>query len=167
MTDSPRKSPLGVMVIGVFKLVSAGLLLMLGIGIFREIGGDPGAEAEHLVALLKLDPKNQYIHTALHTISGVSHRQLYALSAGTFVYALLYAIEGIGLVLHRKWGEYFTIFMTGSLIPFETFEVLRRRTLLPGVIWALNVLIVVYLIVQLRRSRRLEKEAAVDPTHPA
>ncbi len=152
MTSEPKKSPVGITVIGYFKLISSLMLVGLGIGIFRQIGGDPAAEVGHLVGALKLDPDNKYIHAALSGISGVTTRQLYALSAGTFVYALLYAIEGIGLVLHRRWGEYFTVFITGSLIPFEAYEVIRKLTVLRSVILALNVAIVVYLIVQLKRG---------------
>lgn len=151
-----QKAPLGIRVIGYFKLISSVLLVALGIGIFREIGTDPALETEHLVAALKLDPRNKIIHTAMEAISGVSQRQLFLASAGTFAYALLYAIEGIGLVLHKRWGEYVTIFITGSLIPFEAYEVFRRATALRLGILALNVAIVVYLVLQLRRSHRAE-----------
>jgi len=156
MTSVPRKSPLGIKLIGIFKLISSVLLVGLGIGIFKQVGGDPEAEIEHIVAALKLDPGNKYIHTALEAVSGITIRQLYLISAGTFVYAILYAIEGIGLVLHRKWGEYFTVFITGSLIPFEAYEVLRKLTALRFVLLALNVAIVVYLVIQLKRSRQAE-----------
>ncbi len=157
MKEVRRKSPLGILLIGVFKLISAFLLILLGVGIFREIGSDPALEAEHLIALLKLDPKNHYIHSVMSAVSGVSTRQLYFYSAGTFVYALLYAIEGIGLVFQKRWGEYFTIGMTGSLIPLEFYEVIRRQTFMPCVILLLNVSIVAYLVVQLRRAHALER----------
>ena len=158
MTDGQRKSPIGITLIGIFKLISSLLLVGLGVGIFRQVGGDPEAEIEHIVAALKLDPGNKYIHTALEAVSGITIRQLYLLSAGTFVYAILYAIEGVGLVLHRKWGEYFTVFITGSLIPFEAYEVVRKLTVLRFVLLALNVAIVVYLVIQLRRARQAESD---------
>ena len=159
MTDLKRPSPLGIRLIGIFKIISAGLLVLLGYGIFREIGNDPALEAKILASALKLDPQNEYIHAAIHAVSGVSRRQLFAISAGTFIYAILYAIEGFGLILQKKWGEYFTIFMTGLLIPVEAYEVIRKPTALRLTILALNVGIVVYLIVQLRRTHRLEKAA--------
>ncbi len=158
MINATRRSPLGITVIGYFKLFSAVMLVGLGIGIFRQIGGDPAAEVGRLVGALKLDPDNKYIHTAMSGISGVTTKQLYALSAGTFVYAILYTIEGVGLVLQRRWGEYFTVFMTGSLIPFEAYEVIRKLTVLRSVILALNVAIVLYLIIQLRRGQEGKAE---------
>lgn len=163
-SNPPRKSPLGIKVIGIFKLISSVLLVGLGYGIFRQIGGDPEKQIERIVGALKLDADNRYIHTLMEAISGVSQRQLYLASAGTFVYAILYAIEGTGLVLQRRWGEYVTIFITGSLIPFETWEVIRRLTPIRSFVLALNVGIVVYLVLQLRRSIRLDTEIKVEPT---
>lgn len=155
--------PLGIKVIGTFKLISAVLLVGLGYGIFKQIGTDPAIETGRIVGALKLDPDNKYIHQAMAAISGVSPKQLYALSAGTFLYAILYSIEGIGLLLHKRWGEYFTVFMTGSLIPFEAYEVLRKPTVLRTLILLLNVGIVAYLVLQLRRSRRVERVLAGTP----
>ena len=163
ITELKRPSPLGIRLIGSFKLISAVLLVLLGYGIFREIGNDPAIEAKILASALKLDPQNHYIHSAINAISGVSKGQLYALSAGTFIYAILYAIEGMGLILQKKWGEYFTIFMTGLLIPVEAYEVIREPEPLRVSILALNVAIVAYLIVQLRRTHRLEKAAKGAP----
>ena len=163
MSDTSRKAPLGIKLIGIFKLISSVSLVALGYGIFREIGTDPAIETEHIVAALKLDPGNRFIHTAMEAVSGVSQRQLFLVSAGTFVYAILYAIEGIGLVLHKRWGEYVTIFITGSLIPFEAWEVVRRLTALRFFLLALNVAIVVYLIIQLRRSIRGDDASRAKP----
>jgi len=162
MSSPPRKSPLGIRVIGIFKLVSAILLVGLGYGIFRQVGGDPEKLIEQLVGSLKLDPGNRYIHQVLEAVSGVSQRQLKLASAGTFVYALLYATEGIGLVLQRRWGEYFTVIMTGSLIPLEVWEVVLKVTGLRVFLLALNVAIVAYLVVQLRRGHQDEGAASHD-----
>lgn len=157
------KGPLGVKVIAIFKLLSAALLVALALGIFEEIGTGPAIDTEHLVATLKLDPGNKYVHKAMETVSGVSTKQLYALSAGTFLYAILYAIEGTGLILRKRWAEYFTVFMTGSLIPLEAYEVIRKPNIMKVLVLVLNVSIVVYLIYQLRRAKRAEATLAGIP----
>jgi len=150
---------LGLRIIGGFKLISATALVGLGIGVFRYIGGDPGQEAAHFVAKLKLDPENHYIHSAIEFVSGVKPNQLRAIGFGTFAYALLYAVEGVGLLLRKHWAEYFTVIATGSLIPFEAYEVYRKTTPIRLSVLAVNVAIVAYLIYQIRKPGR-------DPGQP-
>lgn len=164
-TKIPGRLPLGIKVIGVFKLVSAALLIALAIGIFKEIGTDPAIETEHIVSMLKLDPGNKYIHAAMSKVSQVSTKQLYAISAGTFAYAVLYAIEATGLLLRRRWGEYFTVLMTGLFIPFEVYEVFHKPSGLKLLILALNAAIVVYLVAQVVRNRKVDR--GEEPATPA
>ena len=40
-------------------------------------------------------------------------------------YGSLFATEGIGVWLERRWTEYLTIIATGSLVPFELYELIR------------------------------------------
>jgi hypothetical protein len=37
-------------------------------------------------------------------------------------------IEGVGLYLEKGWAEYLTLLITGSFLPWEVFEVIRRLT---------------------------------------
>ena len=152
MSQTAGQNPLGLKLIGGFKFACGLLLIALGIGLFREVHGDPADEVEHLVAALKLDPENYYIHTAIEKVSGISPRQLKAISVGTFLYALLYLVEGTGLLLKKHWAEYFTVFATGLFIPLEIYEVYRKPTLVRIGLLVINVAIVAYLIYQLRRK---------------
>jgi uncharacterized membrane protein (DUF2068 family) len=166
VSQTAGRNPLGLMVIGAFKFASGLLLVALGVGLFRDAHGDPAEEASHLVAALKLDPDNYYIHTAIEKISGISPRQLKAIGVGTFLYALLYLVEGTGLLMRKHWAEYFTVFATGLFIPLEIYEVCRRWTAVRIGLMAINVAIVVYLIYQLRRKRPEEAGPAAGPTPP-
>ena len=77
---------------------------------------------------------------------------------GTFFYALLHTIEGIGLILERDWAGYLVIVATSSLIPFEIYEIARKFTSVRIALFLLNVGIVIYLIVALRRSARPDED---------
>ena len=85
--------------------------------------------------------------------SSVDHRTLASVGVGSFVYAGLLLTEGVGLWLKRRWAEYFTIVMTASFIPLETYELLRRFTPTRLGILALNVVIVGYLVWHVRREQ--------------
>lgn len=58
--------------------------------------------------------------------------------------------KGVAL-LRRRWAEYFTVIVTGSLIPLEVYELLRRVTLARLIFLSVNVVVVWYLIAVLRR----------------
>ena len=158
MNQTVGRNPLGLQLIGAFKFASGLLLVALGVGLFRDAHSDPAKEAEHIVAALKLDPGNHYVHAAIEKISGVGPKQLRAIGVGTFLYALMYLIEGSGLLLRKRWAEYFTVVATGLFIPLEIYEVARRPTPVRLAILAINVAIVAYLIYQLRRKGREDAE---------
>ena len=154
MDKSAKHGYLGFKMIGTLKLVSGAMALAVGIGGFRFLGHDPGPAAERLVTHLGLDPHNRIIHEGLTRITGIDRDHLRALEAGTFFYALLHTIEGIGLILERDWAGYLVIVATSSLIPFEIYEIARRFTLLRIALFLLNVGIVIYLIVALRKEHQ-------------
>jgi uncharacterized membrane protein (DUF2068 family) len=161
MDKSAKPGYLGFKVIGILKLVSGVMALAFGVGVFRFLGHDPGPAAERLVTHLGLDPHNQVIHAVLSRITSIDRDHLRALEAGTFFYALLHTIEGIGLILERDWAGYLVIVATSSLIPFEIYEIARKFTALRIALFLLNVGIVIYLVVALR------KEHKVRADHPA
>jgi len=88
----------------------------------------------------------------LHVLS-VTPKQLEAASVGTFVYAGLLLTEGTGLLLRKRWAEYFTIITTAGLVPLEVYEISRKLTAAKIGVLIINVAIVVYLIVRVRRTR--------------
>lgn len=69
---------------------------------------------------------------------------------GTFLYAGLFAAEGVGLLLRKRWAEYFTIVTTTGLIPLEIFELAGHFTVTKLVVAFVNVLIVWYLVSRVR-----------------
>ena len=60
----------------------------------------------------------------------------------------------MGLLLRRRWAEYFTVIVTGSLIPLEVYELWRRVTPARLMLVGVNVAVVWYLIAVLRRTRQ-------------
>jgi uncharacterized membrane protein (DUF2068 family) len=73
------------------------------------------------------------------------------LSIGSFFYAGLLITEGTGLLLVKRWAEYFSVIVTGSFIPLEVWELFRRFSAAKVLVIILNIAIVVYLLGRLRR----------------
>ena len=155
------KSPMGLRIIAIFKLVSACLLAAAGIGIFRLIDKDLGEVAEHTVRWLHLDPAHHVVTDLMATVAGVTPGKLKLIDAATFFYALLYIIEGIGLLRGAHWAEYLVIVATASLVPFEVMEVMHKPGIARIAILVINLAIVAYLIVTLVQER---KRKALNPT---
>ena len=68
------------------------------------------------------------------------------------MYAGLFLTEGIGLWLAKRWAEWFTAIITGSLIPFELYETLHRPTAIRILVLLLNLAVLAYLIRRIMRK---------------
>ncbi len=99
----------GFKVIGTLKLLSGVLALAVGIGAVRFLDHDPGPKLERAVTHFGLDPHNEVIHRVVSAITGIDRTHLRAIQAGTFFYALLHTIEGVGLLLERDWAGYLVV----------------------------------------------------------
>jgi uncharacterized membrane protein (DUF2068 family) len=139
--------------IGIFKMMKALLLIAVGIGALRFLHRDLAASVLHWADVLRVDPDNRFLHRILVKIFRVTPRQLRELSVGTFIYAALFATEGMGLLLRKSWAEYFVIITTGLLIPLEVYELVRHFTLVKLAVMVVNVLIVLYLVVRVRSRK--------------
>jgi uncharacterized membrane protein (DUF2068 family) len=92
--------------------------------------------------------------------SGLLHSVDRALSArgstldlvGAFLigYGVLQLIEGVGLWLLKRWGEYFAVVATSLFLPLEVYELAEKVTALRIGALLLNVAAVIYLLLSKR-----------------
>lgn len=144
-----------LLAIAVFKLAKSGALIALGVcALLLVRDGDAYTTLRSLVSQLRLDPDNRYVHKAIGKLSGIDSTKLEALSLGTFVYAAVFLIEGVGLALRKRWAEYLTTIVTASFIPFEVYEMAHKPSLVKAAGIALNLAIVAYLTLRLRSEHR-------------
>ncbi len=148
-----RESATVLVLIALFKLVKALALVAVGIGALKYLHKDLAGSVLHWVNMLRVDPDNRLIHPLLAKAFSVTPKQLKELSAGTFFYAALLGIEGIGLLLRKHWAEYFTIITTGALLPLEVYELAKHVTLAKVIVLVINAAIVWYLVVRVRSRR--------------
>lgn len=139
-------------VIAIFKLFKGILLVLLALGAFRLLHKDVAETLEHWTKALRIDPDNRHLAGLLAKASLVDDRKLEELGALTLVYAALFLTEGIGLLMHKRWAEYLTTIATASFIPLEVYELLKHATAMKAALLVVNVAIVIYLIVTLRKN---------------
>jgi len=148
----------GLLIIAAFKLLKGLALLAVGIGAHTLIDKDLVAVLEHWVNVFRVDPNNHYLHTLLERCTDLSPQRLREVSFGTFFYAALLLTEGIGLALGKRWAEYFTIIATSSFIPLEIYEIFHHANITKVVVLLINVAVVWYLVLELRRYKHKELE---------
>ena len=154
MTKAPHAGDSPLWLIGGFKLVKGVALLAVALEAHHLVHKDIADVVARWVAHLHLDLDNRYIDRALSKALSLDDRKLQHISVGTFCYAGLLLTEGVGLLLRRRWAEYFTVIVTGSLIPLEVYELFRRVTPARLILVGVNVAVVWYLIAVLRRPVR-------------
>ena len=149
--QSPRDR--AIIWIAVFRLVKGALLIAVAIGALKLLHHDVADTLTQMVQSLRADPDNRFIHKGLTKLGGLDDRKLEEISVGSFIYAALLLTEGTGLMLRKRWAEYFTVIMTASLLPLELYELLEKFTAVRAIVIVINAAIVVYLVVRLRRHR--------------
>ena len=101
---------------------------------------------------LRIDPGGHFVNLALEKAARMSPARVKKLGLGSFLYAGLFLAEGTGLWLRKRWGEWLTVIITGSLVPVEIYEIWRHFSYVKVAVLAINVAVVVYLIYHMRRT---------------
>ncbi|MEO9222832.1 MAG: DUF2127 domain-containing protein [Mycobacteriaceae bacterium] len=65
-------------------------------------------------------------------------------------YAVLELVEGVGLWLLKRWGEYFAVIATAIFLPLEVYDMTRGITATRLAAFVINVAAVLYLLVSKR-----------------
>ena len=73
-------------------------------------------------------------------------RTLTYLAIGLAAYALIELVESIGLWLGKRWGEYFAMVATSIFLPYEIYDLTVKVTWLRVAAFAINLLLVIYLV---------------------
>jgi len=153
MPPSPRiPRDRWLLLIGVVKVIKSASLLVLALLVLVLSRRDVAVELHHWAFVLGIDPGSHLLHVAIDRITPFDATKLRLIAAGLGLYAVLFSIEGAGLLLRKRWGEYVTIAITGSFIPLEVYETLRHPHVVRALTIVLNVAAVAYLVHRIRAS---------------
>jgi len=150
-----RENRSGIIVaIGAFKLVKAVILIAAGLGALKLIQGGPSEMADRILEAIPVAPGARFLERAVAKLGMMNEKQLAGIAFGTFAYAAVFLVEGVGLLMRKTWAEWLTVIVTASFIPLEVVHI-ARHTSAGGIAGlALNVAIVGYLLVRRLRARR-------------
>jgi uncharacterized membrane protein (DUF2068 family) len=80
----------------------------------------------------------------------LNSRDLTWLAIGITAYAVIEVIEGTGLWLLKRWGEYFAMVATSIFLPYEVYDLTSKVTVLRVVAFVINLALVLYLVLTKR-----------------
>ncbi|MBV8519231.1 MAG: DUF2127 domain-containing protein [Acidobacteria bacterium] len=140
--------------IALFRFAKALLLIAAGVGALRLLHQSAAETLEHWADALTIAPAHELARKFTGMVLSMPASRKEIVAAAAFAYAALFTTEGIGLWLEKLWAEYLTIIATSSFIPFEIYEIVKEVTALRIAMLVVNVAIVVYLIVQVKRHHR-------------
>jgi uncharacterized membrane protein (DUF2068 family) len=161
---TPRKID-GLRLIALLKFGKALLLIATSYGVHKLLNAELVERLYTWSADLSDDRfERKLLMRALAWVETLGAKKMQIFLAVTIAYTAVVLAEGTGLWLRRPWAEWLTVIATGSLVPFELWELITRppeRRLAIGITLALNVLIVWYL------ARLLRAKLASPPPDPS
>ena len=146
---TPHKN--GVAFIAGFKLVKGFLLLLVGLGLLKLVHAEIATLFSLLIEALHLHADSRILHALVLKVDALQPHTVLVMGVISLGYAGLLLIEGVGLWLEVSWAAYLTVISTSLLLPFELYEVLQQVSAFRIGALLLNLVIVVYLISQLKQ----------------
>jgi uncharacterized membrane protein (DUF2068 family) len=145
--------------LAVERWVRGAILLLLAAAVF-ELKSTQASIKEYVDRDLKaLKPFFDQIHfnvsdsATIHAIEKVLNAKsstLNLIAFGILIYALLQIVEGVGLWVLKRWGEYVAVVGTTLFIPLEVYELTEKISWLKIGALLVNVVAVLYLVLSKR-----------------
>ena len=149
---TPRTHHTGLAVIALFKVVKGLLLLFLGLGLLKLVHAEIATLFSLLIEALHLNADSRLIHALVLKVDTLQPHRVLLAALVSLSYAAMLLVEGVGLWLELTWAAYLTVVSTSLLLPFELYEIINHVSLLRVGVLLLNMVIVLYLINQLKRD---------------
>jgi uncharacterized membrane protein (DUF2068 family) len=165
----PLRDKIVLRLIAIDKAIRFVLLSALAVAVFLVAENEPDLRDRFYAILGALQggaggPTHESNGGFVHSIDdllSLGPGRLHLIGALLAAYALLQAVEAVGLWLGRRWAEYLTLIATSALLPLEVYELTRGITPLKVVALVVNIAIVVYLLFA-KRLFGLRGGAAAD-----
>ena len=135
------------------RFIRGVLLVLLAYGVYRFDGAKDSLQrvlerylpllkpvADRLGVDLQTTGPVKLIEKALHT----QHSTLLLVAVGVLLYGVLELVEGIGLWLLKRWGEYVAVVGTSVFLPLEIYELLDKVNWVRVGALIVNLFLVVY-----------------------
>src|SRR4029077_11678643 len=146
-----RSHHTGLAVIAVFKVVKGLLLLLLGLGLLKLVHAEIATLFSLLIEALHLNADSRFIHELVLKVDALQPHSVLLAGLVRLCYAEMLFVGGVGRWAEMAWGASLTVVSTSLLLPFELYEVIERVSMLRVGVLLVNLIIVLYLVSQLKQ----------------
>ncbi len=145
----------GLEAIAVLETIKGLAVLAAGFGLLALVHRDLPEIAEHLIHHMHMNPEGHLSNIFLRAAERTSDARLRAMAGGAFAYSVVRFVEGYGLWNARVWAEWFAILSGALYLPWEIYEIVIHPGPLRWLVFAANIVILLYLIYARVRAIRL------------
>jgi uncharacterized membrane protein (DUF2068 family) len=147
-----------LLLIAIYKFLHALFFIGIGIGAHRLLHKDIADQVDLFARHLRFNPESRLVNFLLEKASLINDPVLRRIGFFAYCYAAVTLVEGVGLYLEKAWGEFLTLAITASFLPWELFEIFRHITWIRVGLFAINILVFVYLLkIVVDRARHRAK----------
>jgi uncharacterized membrane protein (DUF2068 family) len=129
------------------------VLLAIGVFVFRNRRDSLHQSFNQDLPLLRpladqigWDIDNSKVVQSVDKAFSLSPTTLVWIAVGLLAYAAIQFVEGTGLWLMKRWGEYFAVVATSVFLPVEIYEITERVTALRVALLLVNIAAVAWLV---------------------
>lgn len=160
----------GVIAFGVWRVANSQLSVAHGFS--RDI-----PLLRTLYSQMGLNIKHSHLIGLFQRALELNPTKLKLIAAGVAAFAVVELIEGVGLWLAKRWGEYFAAAVTSLGLPYEIYDLSLKFTWFRVALFVINIGLVLYLVLAKRLfgvrggkkayEARLRRESVLDEASKA
>jgi uncharacterized membrane protein (DUF2068 family) len=131
----------------IFLLVAAGVLKVSGSREQLQHALDQDIPLlKPLANQIGWDPESSKLVRHIANAFALSTSTLQWIAVALAGYGLIELIEGVGLWLMKRWGEYFAVIATSVFLPLEIYELTEKITAMRLIALLVNIVAVIWLL---------------------
>ena len=152
----------GLRGVAVFEACKGLIALVAGIWLFTMRHKDMSLIAERLLRSLHIAPHRHISQKVMGAAGKLDTHTIWIIFSGILAYVIVRFVEAIGLWMEQEWAEWFALLSGCLYLPWELYALTHHATALKWGIFAVNMVIVLYLAWLLHDSykRRKRQQAA-------
>jgi uncharacterized membrane protein (DUF2068 family) len=149
----------GVRTVATVEFTKGIIVVLAGLGAFSIRHKDIWGVAESFLEFFHVNPNHRYVGFFIDLVFRISDVRLWIIATVATIYVILRFVEAYGLWYVCPWAEWLALASSAMYIPFEIADLLRRPHPFGVLIFAVNLLIVLYMLM-LRLEAAKKRHAA-------